>query len=40
MSKKYLLVIVAFTALVIGVPRSNWKSSWKCNPDSAGDRQF
>ena len=40
MSEKYLLVIVAFTALVIGVRLSNWKSSCKCDPDSAGDRQF
>jgi hypothetical protein len=37
---KYLLVIVAFTALDIGVRRSNRKPSWKCNPDSAGDREF
>ena len=37
---KCLLVIVAFTALVIGVRRSDWKSSWECNPDSAGDSEF
>ena len=37
---KYLSVIVAFAALVIGVRRSNWKPSWKRNPDSAGDREF
>jgi hypothetical protein len=37
---KYLLVIVAFTALVIGIRRSNWKSSWNCNPDSACDSEF
>ena len=28
---KYLLVIVAFAALVIGVRRSNWKPSWRRN---------